>query len=890
MAPRSSIDVFLRLHGQRKFAKELAASGAELEAMGLKGAKAMARFAASGERLKRFGRSWTHNVSLPVAALGVVAGKMSVDFHQAMSLIQTQAGASARETQFLEKHVLKMAKNSKFGPEEMADALFRVRSAGFKAKEALDVLQQGRNLSTMGNSDLEMTTKALTGAAKSLDLEKPGQLKGLAAEMNAIVGTGDMRMEELQDALSSGVLPAFVSAGLGMRDFGSALTVMTDRNVPAAVAATRLRMAVSLLSAPTDKAAKALKGVGLGSATLAEVMRHKGLPAAVEVLAKHLDTISKTEANQVLTEAFGGAKSSSTIKMLVENVSEMPEKWDLIAAGVGKYNKQLKIAENQPGTKLAKAWSSIQVSLVELGDQLLPVAVPAFEKLATVFESVAHSFLGLPGEVQAAAIGFLLLTGPVASGLGYFASGLGKLLVLTNGVAKFGRVFSASMAEAGYVSKLTVSSSFAEAWRGTGASAALQTAKGFAYSLGPAVAAYGIGNIVTSATSGDWRDAGFEAGGALAGGIAGFALTGGNPLGAMLGVGIGSLGGELLSGFLSSAPKVSKLHKDLDHLSDSTKGYREALKGLPSAEETVKAATERHSKAVHQEHQAQRALARTLGKFGAATQPATEAQIRLDKWQRRVAKSAREERNAHRLAGNALKVYRMRSLEKVASLKQVLPQEAKLVKTLNRRLDKEPHNLHLAERTLRVERALSKHKRELTEAYAQAESKAGKPWTKRLQSLTTLQAQYGRKGKVLVTRLSEQRSKLAELTKAGYKQTPMWAEVKSAIGETLAELDRFQRQTEGETPARRGPGAAHHGPAGPQRPHPRRHGKGGARAGTSSLRLPPRPRKKLDRSGLSNFSDGVIQIEITNDNRLHIDGEEVARNTTRQSKKAAARG
>src|SRR4051794_21136534 len=94
---RSNLDVWIKLHGQRKFAKELAASGAELEAMGLKGATAMARFAASGERLKRFGRSWTRNVSLPIAGLGFIAGKMAIDFHQAMSLVQTQAGASAKE-------------------------------------------------------------------------------------------------------------------------------------------------------------------------------------------------------------------------------------------------------------------------------------------------------------------------------------------------------------------------------------------------------------------------------------------------------------------------------------------------------------------------------------------------------------------------------------------------------------------------------------------------------------------------------------------------------------------------------------------------------------------------------------------------------------------------
>ena len=72
---KSDVSVFLRLVGQRKFAKEVAAAGAELEDMGLKGARAMSVFAAQGEKLKKFGRSWTRHVSLPVSLLGAYAVK-----------------------------------------------------------------------------------------------------------------------------------------------------------------------------------------------------------------------------------------------------------------------------------------------------------------------------------------------------------------------------------------------------------------------------------------------------------------------------------------------------------------------------------------------------------------------------------------------------------------------------------------------------------------------------------------------------------------------------------------------------------------------------------------------------------------------------------------------
>ena len=649
---RDAIDVAIRLHGQRKFAKEVEASAAELESLGVRGAKSISSFARTGEKLKSFGRSWTRNISLPVAGLGFVAGKMAIDFHQAMSLVQTQAGASAKEAKFLESAVLRMAENSKFSADEMADALFRVRSAGFKGKDALGILEQGKNLATMGNSDLEFTTKALTGAAKNLGTEKLGQVKRVAAEMNAIVGTGDMKMEELQDALSTGVLPSFVSAGLGLRDYGDALTVMTDRNVPAQVASTRLRTAISMLVPHTKKAEEALKGVGIGAEDMANVMRKKGLPETIKFLADHLSRLSPNKQNRVMIEAFGGAKSSATIELLVENYKELFEKQQLIREGLKKMPGELRVAEKQPGTELLKAWHAVEVSLIHIGDELLPALVPGVKSFASGLVTVGHAFTGLPTEVQATAAGFLLLTGPVASGLGYFASGAGKSLILmaklNREVSGFTSIFGSAMSAGQGPMR-----SFGMAFEGTGVQGALQTAKGFALSLGPAVAAYGIGNIVTSALSGDWQDAGFEAGGALAGGIAGFML--GGPFGAMLGVGLGSLGGELLSGLFGPTKKVTFVQ---DRLKASAKGVKSALDAEKNAMSNLSSASKRavgahrHVEGASEAlKRAEHALERVRANAPGHAVAIARSEIRVANAVRGVTAARRAQRKAERVKG-----------------------------------------------------------------------------------------------------------------------------------------------------------------------------------------------------------------------------------------------
>lgn len=845
MAGRSSsIDVFLRLHGQRKFAKEVEASGAELEAMGLKGAKSMSVFAKSADKLKGFGKSWTRHVSLPIAGLAAIAGGMAVSFKRQMGLVATDAGGTAREVGHLETAVLGLARESQFGPQKLAESLFHVESSGYRGAKAMHVLRESQELATTGNSDLQETTYALVSATKALYGESTKNVRRTAAEINGIVAHGDMRLEELTASFGSGLLAKAKAMGLGLRDVGAAMDVMTARGIPAQRAAYALGFTLQKLIPYGTKAEEAFASIGLGEETLIKASQHGkyGYVTGLEVLQKHLDLLpTKAQQTKVIEEMFGGGRMTSGLLTDLQNLGEMKKIYGELGNEVKTYNKHTREAREQPQVKLETAWSSIRADLIEIGGELVPVIVPAAEDFARYSGDAAGFLEKVPGPVKAIGLAALLLTGPVATGLGFFASGVGRTLIL---LAKLGRISQnvgifAQALRAGQGLSGSASIGFA----GFGKSAAVQTAKGFAYSLAPAVAAYGIGNIVTSATESDWQDAGAEAGGALVGGIAGFMV--GGPLGAMLGVGIGSFGGELLSKLFTSGPKISQMRRDEESLTESTKAYHEALSAIPSTDKRVETTTRRHSRAVDVLHKAQRGLARTLARFGPETQPATRAQLRLDEAQRKVTRSARAERNAHRLAGNALKLFRMESVHQTAQLKQSLPLEAKRIRTLNQRINKEPHNIRLVKQTLALEQRHAKHQKELIEVYAEAESKSGKPWTARLEKMTTAQAKYGEKGKVLVTRLEEQRDALKELAEEGASVPLVYQQLREEVRKTARELGNFNANVEGIGPARLNPDPpGGHNHAIPQRQHPNRHGHHGHHPKEVAQRLAfPRPRR-----------------------------------------------
>jgi TP901 family phage tail tape measure protein len=739
----------------------------------------------SGAMMTSAGRTMTKAITLPLLGIAAAAVDVNLKFERSMSLIQTQAGASAKETKYLRGEVLKLSQASKFGPDEVAKALFRVRSAGYKGAKGVHALTEGIKLATVGNSDLEMTTKALVGAAKSLDIHGSKAFNHLAAEMNATVGTGDMRMEELQGALSTGVLPAFVAAGLGMRDYSSALTVMTDRNVPAIMASTRLRTAITMLVPHTKKAEEALGGIGIKSETLANIMRHKGLPEAIKYLAEHLDKLSANEANRVQIEAFGGAKSSATIEMLTQNYQELFEKEQLVGKGIHKYAAEVKAAEENPLVELQRAWANIQVDLVKIGKVIVPIVVPAFIAVAGAIGSAADAFAHLSHGNQATVLAILATAaaiGPLLRLFGYLTTQTGSLIlwlernnmvlgqntIETQAAATANAELAASIAgvitaqkellianSSGVVTgsvpvAATAATTVESGGMMAGArGAATGFAGGLAKMLPMALAVVGIGNIVKSAVEGDSKAALYKAGGAAAGGIVG-GIVGGLP-GAMVGSGIGSILGGMLNSMISDTKLTGvqeMVQRQAHHAAEAVHSQRDAVKGLHSAENNLAAATKRHHAATKQASRAHEHLNAVIKKFGPASAEARKAEHELSEMQHRDQKTAEGAAHAHRLSGHALADYRHRTLLVVASEKARLPGIEAQVNHLNHKYDVEKkrgkENWQLLHRLVGKENEEGKVRSKIQNDVAEAAHVGGKKFARALREIGGEQAALGR--------------------------------------------------------------------------------------------------------------------------------------------------
>src|SRR5581483_3315363 len=241
-----------------------------------------------GEAMQTVGRT-ALGLTAPLVAVGAVAGKMAMNFQQSMEMIHTQAGASQQEVNSLSKSVLNLAGHGVTqAPNELAQGLFHLESLGLRGAKAMDALKVAAEGAMVGQSSLEDTTTAL-GAAYFSGIRGAGNMNHVMGVLNATVGAGNMHMQDLIDAMKTGLLPAARLAGVSINNVMAAEATLADASGDAAGSGTRLATAMHFMYAPSKAAQEQLAGIGLSAQQLSSAMRGpQGLLGALLLLKQHL--------------------------------------------------------------------------------------------------------------------------------------------------------------------------------------------------------------------------------------------------------------------------------------------------------------------------------------------------------------------------------------------------------------------------------------------------------------------------------------------------------------------------------------------------------------------------------------------------------------------------
>lgn len=511
-------------------------ASAALRRVGANATATQKRLALTSAELTRMGHTMSKAFTLPALLVAGASVKMSTDFNSAMTRIQTQAGGSAKDVRKLSADVLALGGKVQQGPVELANSLYHLKSVGLDNAKAMQALVQSSHLAAVGNADLEETTNAVAGAWRT-GIRGATSFRQSVKTLNAVIGAGNMTMGDLNEALGTGFLPTAKTFGLSLHDVGAALAVMTDEGVPAAQAATRLRMSFSLLGAPSKAANDVLHKINLSGKQLGETLRSGGLVGAIGLLRDHLKDLSKVEQSQVLSRAFGGGRSSAGIMSLVNNFDVLQKKEAQVTAGMAKFGTDVAKQVQTPQAQFHTLISELETLAVELGDKLLPVAVDGAKHL----QEFVTWFSKLPAPVKEATGDFAL-----------FMAAVGPGLLVAGSLAKAFLAVTRAMQVMGLTQAATTASTKANTQATTEAAAAqgqLSTAM-MKVRFGAAVAGMAAMTAASKSSNGAIKALGQVGGGALMG------FAAGGPIGAAIGGAAGAF--AVLSQHIHSASSSAK--------------------------------------------------------------------------------------------------------------------------------------------------------------------------------------------------------------------------------------------------------------------------------------------------------------------------------------------
>jgi hypothetical protein len=357
-------------------------------------------------------------VGFGAAAIEGVKGAAALE--KQMTLLRTQAGASTGQVKQLTGAILNMHVGTQ--PQVLAEGMYHVVSAlnattpaAERSSVEMKVLETAAKGAQVGNANLVDVTNALDAAVVS-GLPGLGSYSHAMGALNSIVGAGDMTMQNLADALGTGLLGPMRNFGVSLQDIGGALAVFGDNNMRGAQAATKLSSAIRIMAAPSKTAAGYLAEVGISATELGEDIRSKGLVYALEDLKKHLVDSGETASQQMRTisNAFGG-KQSTGMQVLLAQLDRLKDKVKEVSAGGDKFG----MAWAERTHNLSYELDELKEAVTSDADKLGLFLIPKLQEAGKVTGEVIQWFE--KNRAAAEALG-LVVGGVLSAAVGAFAA------------------------------------------------------------------------------------------------------------------------------------------------------------------------------------------------------------------------------------------------------------------------------------------------------------------------------------------------------------------------------------------------------------------------------------------------------------------------------------
>ena len=394
------------------------------------------QIAAVGEKMKTVGDkiSSAGEKMLPATAaitgIGTASVAVASTFESSMSQVAATMGMTSDEInngsedyQKLEKAARDMGSTTKYSASEAADALNYLALAGYDVDKSVETLPTILNLAAAGGIDLADASDMVTDAMSALGLET-SQADKFVDQIAKTSQKSNTNVAQLGEAILTVGGTAKNLAG-GTTELNTALGILADNGVKGAEGGTALRNIILSLSAPTDKAAAAMKDLGLQVYDAQGNMRP--LNEIFQDLDGTLSTMSQGEQTQVLNEIFNKVDLKSVNALLANSGQRFDELSGYIDNADGAAAAMADTMNNNLSGQITILKSALEEAGISIGQALLPI----IKSLVSVIQSLTDKFNSLSPATKMIIViisGIVAAIGPLLIIVGKLISSVGTIM------------------------------------------------------------------------------------------------------------------------------------------------------------------------------------------------------------------------------------------------------------------------------------------------------------------------------------------------------------------------------------------------------------------------------------------------------------------------------
>lgn len=378
-----------------------------------------------GQSITDFGKKWTQNVSLPLAAGLTAAGKGALDFQDAMAKVHTLTDDSITNFAELSDGVMALSDKTGRSGTELAEAMYQALSASVDAGDALEFTERAAKLARAGFLDTAGAVDVLTTILNAYQKEA-SETEKISDLLIQTQNDGKTTVNELAQQMGQ-VIPTAAAYNISLENLTSAYALMTKNGINTANSTTYLNGMFTELARQGSDVSKILDEKT--GKTFGQLMEEgKSLGDVLQILYDSVDGNAEEFAN-----LWGNVRAGRGALTLAQQGAEgFNKELDRMNKATGNVDTALEKLDT-PSLQLKKSLNQLKNTGIELGKTLLEILQPAFDKLTEGSKKLSKWWKELPQGTKDLIVKAGLLAvavGPLIAGVGSLITGAGKILTL----------------------------------------------------------------------------------------------------------------------------------------------------------------------------------------------------------------------------------------------------------------------------------------------------------------------------------------------------------------------------------------------------------------------------------------------------------------------------